>query len=137
MIEFKTYHQRSRFCCVASGWGKEFRAEGHGGQLELNRIQHFLAKRLVIATVKGFIQNREIAYQAKNYNEPSKMRALHALRFHLAGAENKNAATIYRLIYLHQDKIRTLLPSKLSNTHYTIEELITFCKNNYEAISAN
>jgi hypothetical protein len=65
------------FLAQAEGWGKSFTANCKG-KTNLDKWILFAKSRIVLDKLKGFVENRRIAYNAKGYKEKSKMEAVHS-----------------------------------------------------------
>lgn len=115
------------FLAQAEGWGKSFSANCKG-KTNLEKWILFAKSRIVMDKLKGFVENRRIAYNSKGYKEKSKMDAIVHLKYYFERMSGKPPLAIYSMVVAHEFKFRSLLPSVANKQSDEIEEIIRFCK---------
>jgi hypothetical protein len=116
------------FLAQAEGWGKSFTASCKG-KTNLDKWILFAQSRIVLDKLKGFVENRRIAYNAKGYKEKSKMDAIVHLKYYFERMTGKPPLAVYSMVVAHEFKFRTLLPSVANKQSDEVEEIIKYCKD--------
>lgn len=112
-------------------------AEGFGHNLlkkvesksDAERWEKIAASRLIMQRLKGILFQRQIAYAAKHFVDPIKKDHIIHLGYYLDQLQGAAPEKVFKMIVVHQNRWRDLMPSKLNKMNDDMEEIIAYATN--------
>lgn len=131
MIQHIALNPKNKQIVIQScGWGKVFTRPGktNSTDAELIAWQKWAEAHIVLEKLKGYVQARAIAFEAKHHTDPVAKGYIKMLLYFMDTVKSKGCEAIYKMVVAHELKFMALLPYKENAMNVYVPEIIAFCK---------
>lgn len=116
----------------AIGFGKNL-VKHVATKADAERWRGIAASRLIMDRLKGIVAQRKMAYEAKHYTAPDKVKALNDLHFYLDQLQGCAPERVYNMVLAHKSKWQLIMPQVENKMTIEMQEIIAYCHGQINA----
>lgn len=132
-VEFEQGNQPFGLLMVATGW--KLKIYRQISEVEEEKYRQLAPAFIIYDKLKGFVKQREIAYDKKGYKDSHKLSALRDLCYYMNQVNRQSNVSIYKMVVAHEVKWRLIVPAHNENMRKTMDEIISYCKTELNGLN--